>query len=350
MKRPGFIGVLLCAAMAAPALGEEAGIHGAGATFPYPVYAAWAAQYRQVSGVHVTYEPVGSGAGVERFERGAVDFGATDVPLTAGELQRIGAMQFPTVIGGVVPVVNVAGIQSGRIRLSGQVLADIYLGKVTKWNAPAIAGLNPGLHLPSSNITVVHRADASGTTYLWSDFLSRSSVPWRMEVGAGKTVAWPTGVAATGNDGVAASVRRTRASIGYVEYSYARQHHLATASVRNHDGAFVQAGRASFEAAASQARWRDGADLQQSLVDLPGPATWPVVSASFVLLPTRPGTPERTRAAIDFFDWALAHGQSIAVDLDYVPLPDAALALIRRAWMDQVQDAAGRSLGPAPVR
>jgi phosphate transport system substrate-binding protein len=340
MKHALLLAGLVCAA----ALAAEPQIHGAGATFPYPVYARWGEEYKRTTGVEVSYEPVGSGEGVVRLERGAVDFGASDVPLTAEELQRIGATQFPTVIGGVVPVVNLAGVKSGQLHLTGQVLADIFLGKVTKWNAPAIANLNPGLNLPSSNITVVHRADASGTTHLWSDFLTRSNVRWRMEVGVGKTLAWPAGVAAEGNAGVAASVRRTRASIGYVEYAYASQHHLATASLRNHDGQFVQAGREAFEAAAAQALWRDEADLRQSLIDLPGARTWPMVSASFVLVPTRPERPERTRAVLGFFDWALTHGQPFATELGYIPLPEAAAKLVRRTWAADIKDGGGRSL------
>jgi len=318
-------------------------IRGAGATFPYPVYARWGAEYQRGTGVAVAYEPVGSGAGVAALERGAVDFGATDVPLAADELQRLGAMQFPTVIGGVVPVVDLAGIKPGQLRLSGPVLADIYLGKLTKWNAPAIAALNPGLSLPSSHITVVHRADASGTTHLFSDFLARSSVPWRMAVGVGRTLAWPSGVAdvaAAGNEGVAASVQRTRAAIGYVEYAYAAQHHLATASLRNHDGQFVPPSRESFEAAAVQARWHTEADLTQPLLDLPGPGTWPIVSATFVLLPRQA---QRTRDVIRFFDWALAHGQPFAVELSYVPLPDTAVRLVRQSWADRVRGGIGAS-------
>jgi len=339
-----WLGGLLCVAAARHVRAADMELHGAGATFPYPVYALWGAEYKRATGVSLAYEPVGSGAGVAAAESGSVDFGASDIPLSAEELQRLGAMQFPVVIGGVVPVVNLTGIKPGQLRLSGPVLADIYLGKITRWNAPAIAGLNPGLDLPSSRIAVIHRADSSGTTHLWSDFLARSSVPWRMAVGVGKTLAWPAGVAevaATGNEGVAASVQRTRASIGYVEYAYAARHHLATASLRNHDGLFVQATKQAFEAACVQARWRDEADLPQSLIDLPGPGTWPVVSASFVLLPMRPAQPSRTREVVRFFDWALVHGQAAATELGYLPLPDAAVQLVRRSWAAHIREEAG---------
>jgi phosphate transport system substrate-binding protein len=330
--RQRWIGILLCVAMVDAALGAGAVVRGAGATFPYPLYARWAAAYQAATGIEVGYEPVGSGAGVARFEQGAVDFGATDVPLSEAELQRIQAVQFPTVFGGVMPIVNLVGIGPGQLRLSGEVLADIYLGRITKWNASAIVSLNPGLSLPSSRITVVHRSDDSGTTHLWSDFLSRSSPAWRQQVGAGGMLGWPTGVGAQGNEGVAVAVQRTRASIGYVAYAYASPHHLAGVSVRNHDGAFVQADRAAFEAAVQQARWHEPPDLTRSLIDLPGAATWPMVSASFVVLPAHS---ERAVTAMKFFDWALIQGQPVATELNYVPLPEEAIGLVRRAWADR---------------
>lgn len=349
MNRRDLMAGLAGLAAAWPAFGGEAPLRGAGATFPYPVYARWAEAYQRAFGVQIDYEPVGSGAGVERLAGGHVDFGASDVPLSPEELQRIGAMQFPSVIGGVVPVVNLSGVKSGQLRLTGPVLADIYLGKVSKWNDPALTRLNPDLGLPSSHITVVHRSEASGTTHLWSDFLARSSTAWRMNVGVGKTLAWPAGVievAASGNEGVAAAVQRTRASIGYVEYAYASQHHLSTASLRNHDGQFVTADPLSFAAAAVQARWREEADLQQSLIDLPGPQTWPVVSASHVLLRTRPQHPERTLAVLKFLDWALTQGQPLAAELGYLPLPDAAARLVEQAWRTHLRTASGSSLWP----
>ncbi|WP_454725465.1 MULTISPECIES: phosphate ABC transporter substrate-binding protein PstS [Cupriavidus] len=326
------------------AAADATALRGAGATFPYPIYAKWAAEYKRATGVDIAYEAVGSGAGIDLVERGMVDFGASDVPLVAEALQRMGVMQFPAIIGGVVPVMNVSGIGSGALRLSGEVLAQIYLGKITKWNDPAIAALNPGLHLPSTFITVVHRSDASGTTFLWSEFLSRSSAEWRATVGVDKVLAWPAGVASTGNEGVASSVQRTKASIGYVEYAYAEAHHLTTVSVRNRAGAFVQPGEASFEAAAQAARWRRAPDLYQLLIDQPGAASWPITGGTFILLRTTADQPARSLDVLKFFDWALHHGQRLAIDLDYVPVPEPALELIDAAWADQIRSASGEAV------
>lgn len=345
MNRVARLILLLVAALALTAhrssFAADVVLRGAGATFPYPIYAKWAAEYKRATGVDIRYDAVGSGAGIDLVGHGMVDFGASDVPLAAEELQRAGAMQFPAVIGGVVPVMNVGGIKSGELRLSGQVLAEIYLGKITKWNDPAISALNPGLHLPSTFITVVHRSDASGTTFLWSEFLSRSSAEWRAKVGADKVLAWPTGVTGAGNEGVASSVQRTKSSIGYVEYAYAREHNLTTASVRNRDGAFVQPGEASFEAAARAAQWRRSADLYQLLIDQAGAASWPIAGGTFILLRTAADQPARSLEVLKFFDWALHDGQRFAIDLDYVPLPAPALDLIDGVWADQVRSASG---------
>lgn len=332
MKRRAVLLSLAGSSMAGRAAAAGVAIHGAGATFPFLVYAQWAADFLRATGSVVTYDPVGSGAGIEAFEQGRADFGATDVPLSPQALQRLEAVQFPTVIGGVVPVVKLPGIDAGQLRLTGSVVADIYLGRITQWNAPAIASLNPGVRLPSSHITVIHRADASGTTQLWSEFLARASVAWRAQVGVGQRLAWPTGAAfasARGNEGVASAVQRTWASIGYVEASYAARHHLATVALRNHDGQFVQPTREAFEAAAAQARWRDETDLQLSLLDLPGPGTWPIVSASHVVMKRR-ATP-RTPAVLRFFEWAFSHGDT-ATALGYLPLPEPAVQLVRRQW------------------
>lgn len=308
-------------------LAAEAVLHGAGASFPYPVYAAWAAQYQRASGVQIRYEPIGSGAGIARMERGELDFGGTDVPLDDTELRRTGLVQFPAIVGGVVPVVNLGGVKPDGLRFSGAVLADIYLGRITRWNDPALAWLNPDLDLPSSHITVVHRADSSGTSYLWSEFLSRSSPAWRDKLGTGKkTLAWPTGVAATGNEGVASAVQRTRAAIGYVEFAYARQHRLSTASLQNRSGSFVQASLDSFRAALQ------AGDLRQPLVDLPGAAAWPITGASFILLRKTAGRAE----LLKFFDWAFRHGQAAAVELDYLPLPASAIDLVEQLWAEQL--------------
>jgi phosphate transport system substrate-binding protein len=309
-------------------------LHGAGATFPQPAYAAWSAQYRHESGTEIAYDAVGSGEGVARVERGATDFGATDAPLDLETLARQGLFQFPAVIGAVVPVVNVPGIGAGQLKLTGQVLADIYLGKVRRWNDPAIAALNPGLALPPVNITVVHRADPSGTTFLWSDYLSKVDARWQSAIGAATTLDWPVGVGGIGNEGVASYVQRTRASIGYVEYAYARQHKLTGVSLRNREGAFVQPGKASFMAAVAAAPWHRAADLHQVLTNEPGAASWPIMGASFILLPLQAGRAERSMAAMAFFAWAMTAGQDIAEGLGYVPVPTEAVALVRQGWRE----------------
>jgi phosphate transport system substrate-binding protein len=332
---------------AGASFGADAVIHGAGATFPFPLYAKWAADYQRETGVDVRYDPVGSGAGVQQIERKLVDFGASDVPLARAELQRLGLVQFPAVIGGVVPVVNLSGIKSADLKLSGQVLGDIYLGKIRKWNDRAIVALNPGLSLPSSNITVVHRSDSSGTTFLWSAFLSRSSPEWQATVGTANLLAWPVGVAEAGNEGVASAVQRTRVSIGYVEYAYAAQHKLSVVSVRNREGHFVAPGAVAFESAASSARWEVVADLDQSLIDQAGPASWPITAATYVLLRARPEDADRTREVIKFFDWALRRARKTASDLDYVPIPDSAIDLIGRVWSEQVRLRDGGAVWPA---
>ncbi|HEY4079359.1 MAG TPA: phosphate ABC transporter substrate-binding protein PstS [Burkholderiaceae bacterium] len=341
-----FLLALVALLAASASFAQSAPIRGAGATFPAPVYARWAAQYRPSSGIEIRYEAIGSGAGIERIEHRQVDFGASDIPLTSAERERMGLLQFPVVIGGVVPVVNISGVKSGELRLTGRVLADIYLGKVRKWNDRAIAELNPKLDLPSSNITVVHRADSSGTTQLWSEFLSRANPEWKARVGAAKLLNWPTGVADVGNEGVASSVQRTRMSIGYVEYAYARQHQLSVASLRNRDGRFVMPRRSAFEAAAAAASWNSPADLDQALVDPAGADSWPLVGASFILLPTEPQASGRTLEAMRFFEWALKNGQQSAEDLDYVPLPHAAVRQIEKAF-EQLQTSKREKLAAA---
>jgi phosphate transport system substrate-binding protein len=307
-----------------------ADVRGAGATFPYPIYSAWAEQYQRETGIGVEYAAIGSVAGREAIERQQVDFGATDLPLAPTELARLKLRQFPTVIGGVVPVLNITGIASGELKLTGAVLAAVYLGKLRKWNDAAIAELNPGLDLPDANITVVHRSDGSGTTRLWSAFLSGASDDWRDSVGSASTLAWPVGVAETGNEGVASAVQRTRFAVGYVEYAYARQHRLSVASLRNRDGLFVMPGIASFEAAARGASWQGDAAMTRSMVDSPGAASWPITAASFILLPTEPDDPRGSAGALAFFRWSLGHHAQTAIDLGYLPLPERLIAPVKR--------------------
>jgi len=299
-------------------------LHGAGATFTAPVYARWAQAGASACGCTLRYDAVGSGLGLERVERGEVDFGASDVALEAPELERHGLRQFPAVIGAVVPVVHIDGLAPGVLALDAATLSAIYRGVIRKWDDPAIAALNRGVPLPDAHITVVHREDASGTTDLFSRWLARGDDAWRAEVGRGPALKWPAGIAGRGNEGVASLVQRTRWSIGYVEYAYARRHGLADVVLPASEGARVRAGRESFEAAVRGARWQGPADLAQDLTGAPGPASWPIVGASYVLVPVgKPATADVLR----FFRWGLESGGAEASGLDYVPLPAAAVKL-----------------------
>ncbi|MCK9687468.1 phosphate ABC transporter substrate-binding protein PstS [Scleromatobacter humisilvae] len=312
---------LACGARAAEPL------HGAGATFPAPVYEAWAEAYEQASGMRVRYDPVGSGLGIEMATKGHVDFGATDAPLSADQLAAAGLRQFPVVVGAVVPVVNIAGIAPGRLVLDAFAISAIYRGEIVNWRDPAIAKLNPGLALPDARITVVHRADASGSTWLWTHWLSESDPFWQQQIGTGSTIAWPVGAEGLGNEGVASLVQRTRAAIGYVAYAYAREHHLSDVALPSHDGPVVRAGRGAFEAALAGAHWHSVEDLAGSLTNGPGAGSWPIVGASYVLVRSSGAAVERVDA---FFDWALTSGSGVANDLGYVALPPDVVALVRR--------------------
>jgi phosphate transport system substrate-binding protein len=320
---PALVAVLTFA-LAGPAYATEP-VHGAGATFPAPVYDAWAEAYAHATGTPVRYDAIGSGLGVELATQGQVDFGATDAPLPADRLAATGLRQFPAVIGAVVPVVNIAGVAPGSLVLDAHVVSAIYRGAIVRWNDPAIAALNPGLALPSTRITVVHRADASGSTWLWSRWLAESDPAWRDALGSGTTLAWPVGTEGLGNEGVASLVQRTRSAIGYVAYAYAREHHLSDARLPARDGALVRAERASFEAAVAAAHWHDAADLAGSLTNEPGPRSWPIVGASYVLV--RPGGAPAARAEA-FFAWALRSGRGVVSDLGYVPLPAEAAEVV----------------------
>jgi phosphate transport system substrate-binding protein len=310
--------------------GAHAGepLHGAGATFPAPVIEAWADAWTASSGKAVRYDPIGSGLGAELAGHGQVDFGVTDAPLPADRLAAAGLRQVPVVIGAVVPVVHIAGIAPGQLVLDAATISAIYRGRIVNWRDPAIAALNPRLALPDARITVVHRADASGSTWLWSRWLSESDAAWRQSLGTGTTLAWPAGDAGLGNEGVASLVQRTRAAIGYVAWAYARSHHLSDVALPSHDGPVVHAERASFEAAVAALPWRDPADLSRGLTDAPGPRSWPLVGASYVLLP-RDG--ERAADVEAFVAWAWTSGASLANELGYVALPPEAVDIARRA-------------------
>jgi phosphate transport system substrate-binding protein len=337
-------GFIASAALAIGVQAHAVDITGAGATFPFPVYAKWAEAYKQKTGTSMNYQSIGSGAGIKQIQAKTVDFGASDAPLKPDELQKSGLMQFPAVIGGVVPIVNLEGIKPGELKVTGPVLADIYLGKIKKWNDKAIADLNPGLQLPAENITVVRRSDGSGTSFLWTDYLSKVSPEWKEKVGAATAVAWPEGVGGKGNEGVASYVQRIKGAVGYVEYAYAKRNKMAHLSVRNRDGQFVQPDDETFQAAASYADWKNAPGFYQILTDQPGKTSWPITGASFILVPTVSDKPDKTREVLKFFDWALKNGQKMAIELDYVPIPDPVVKLVNDAWKTQIKDSAGKPL------
>lgn len=319
-------------------------VTGAGASFPAPVYAKWADAYNRASGARVNYQSVGSGAGIRQIRGKTVDFGASDAPLKDEELARDGLIQFPTVIGGVVPVVNIAGIKPGEIRMTGQVLGDIYLGKITQWNDPALKALNPGVRLPEAAISVVRRADGSGTSFLFTHYLSRVNSDWRDRVGEGTAVNWPTGAGGKGNEGVSAFVQRLPNSIGYVEFAYAKQNKMSHVLLRNKDGYFVGPDDLTFKAAAVGADWSKS--FYQILTDQPGKDAWPITGATFILMHTTQDKPAQATAALKFFDWAFRHGDNMAAELEYVVLPDPVKQLVRNAW-GGIKDSTGK---PVPMR
>jgi phosphate transport system substrate-binding protein len=314
-------------------------VTGAGATFPAPLYSKWADAYNKATGVKINYQSVGSGAGLRQIRGKTVDFGASDMPLTDAELAKDGLVQFPTVIGGVVPVVNLKGITPGQLRLTGQVLGDIYLGKITKWNDPALVALNPGVPLPDSAIAVVRRADGSGTTFIFSNYLSKVNAEWKGKVGEGTAVNWPTGAGGKGNEGVAAFVQRLPNSIGYVEYSYAKANKMSHVLMKNQAGTFVAPDDANFKAAAASAAWDKS--FFQILTEQPGKDAWPITGATFIMMHKAQDKPASATASLKFFDWALAGGDAMATELEYVPLPDPVKGLVRRSWAE-IKDASGK--------
>ena len=318
-------------------------ITGAGATFPYPIYAKWAEAYKAKTGVGMNYQSIGSGGGIKQIQNKTVDFGASDMPLKPEELEKDGLLQFPTVIGGDVPVVNLEGVKPGELKLTGPLLASIYLGKITKWNDPAIVKLNPGVKLLDSEITVVHRSDGSGTTFIWVNYLSKMSPEWKEKVGEGTSVAWPTGVGGKGNEGVASYVQRVKGSIGYVEYAYALQNKMTYAQVQNREGNFVSPSSETFKAAAAGADWTKAPGYYLMLTDQPGKNAWPISGATFILMYKNQPKPETAKEVLKFFDWAYSpEGDKLADSLDYVPLPDAVTSQIKSAWKSQIKDTSGK--------
>jgi len=320
-------------------LAQAQQITGAGASFPAPIYAKWAAEYNKVTGVQVNYQSVGSGAGIKQIDSKTVDFGASDMPLTDDVLAKKGQFQFPTVIGGTVPVINIKGIGPGQMKLDGQVLGDIYLGKITKWNDAAIKALNPGLALPDADIAPVRRADGSGTTFNFTNYLSRVHPEWKTKVGEGTAVNWPVGAGGKGNEGVAAFVNRLPNSIGYVEYSYVIQNKMTYAQMKNKDGVFVSPSEEAFKAAAAGADWNKS--FYQLITDQPGKASWPISTATFILMYNVQDKPANATETFKFFTWAFKSGDKLASSLDYVALPDSVIANIEKAW-GKVKDTAGK--------
>jgi phosphate transport system substrate-binding protein len=316
-------------------------VSGAGASFPAPVYARWADAYNKATGGRVSYQSVGSRAGLRQIRGKTVDFGASDAPLSDTDLAKEGLIQFPTVIGGVVPVVNIKGIKPGQMKLTGAVLGDIYLGKITKWNDAAIAALNPGALLPDSAIAVVRRADGSGTSFLFTNYLSKVSPDWKSKVGEGIVVDWPTGVGGKGNEGVSLHVQRLPNSIGYVEHAYVKQHKMSHVQMRNQAGNIVAPSDASFKAAAANADWSKS--FNHVLTDQPGKDSWPITGATFIIMHAKQDKPQQASAALKFFDWAYTNGDHMAIELDYVPMPDNAKGNIRRHWRN-VTDRTGKSV------
>jgi phosphate transport system substrate-binding protein len=329
---------------AATGSGEKvaAQITGAGATFIFPLITKWSADYNAATGNQVNYQSIGSGGGIAQIKAGTVDFGSSDAPLSSEELAEAGLLQFPSVIGGVVPVVNVAGIEAGELKLTGPLLADIYLGKVKAWNDPAIAAINPGLELPATKINLVQRSDGSGTTFNFTNYLTKVSPAWKEAVGEGKSVQWPDGVGGKGNEGVASYVQQIDGSIGYVELAYALQNNMAYAMMQNAAGNFVAPSAEAFAAAAATADWTSVQDFNLVITNAPGEQAWPITATNFILMYEQPADPERSAAAREFFTWALENGQQQAAELDYVPLPPELVGQIERYWAAEFKGAAAQ--------
>ncbi len=339
-------GVAILVGTSGGALAADQVVSGAGATFPYPIYAQWADAYNKLTGVKLNYQAIGSGGGIAQIKAKTVDFGASDAPLTKAQLDEAGLMQFPMIMGGVVPVVNLKGIEAGRLKLTPTLLADIYLGKVTKWDDPAVAKVNPGLKLPGKAITVVHRSDGSGTTWIYTNYLDKVSPAWHEKVGTDKAVDWPAGVGGKGNQGVAAYVQKINGSIGYVEFAYALQSKMAYVMLQNRDGEFVAPTMDTFMAAAANADWKDAPGFYLVLTDQPGKTSWPITGASFILMYKNQKNMATAEAVLKFFDWSYRHGDEMARKLDYVPMPDNVVQLVQEAWKSRIAGSDGSEIWP----
>ncbi len=346
MRLNQFVKTAVVAAGAAVAFSSAvaADITGAGATFPYPIYAKWAEAYKAATGNGLNYQSIGSGGGIKQIKAKTVDFGASDMPLKAADLEAGGLIQFPAIMGGVVPIVNLEGVTPGQLKMTPDVLAAIYLGKVVKWNDAQITALNPGVKLPDADITVVHRSDGSGTTFLWTDFLSKTNADFKTTVGAGTAVKWPAGVGGKGNEGVAANVQRIKGSIGYVEYAYAKKNKMSHTQLKNRDGQFVQPDDASFKAAAAGAEWAKTPGMEVVLTNQVGKASWPITGASFILMHKSQASAERAKEVLKFFDWSYKNGGAMATELDYVAMPPAVIKLVQDEWKADLKDASGKAV------
>ena len=325
------------ASLALAATAHAVDISGAGATFPYPVYSKWADAYKQQTGVGLNYQSIGSGGGIKQIKAKTVTFGASDKPLEPAELKESGLVQFPMIIGGVVPVVNVKGVKGGQLTLDGATVAGIYLGEITKWNDAKIQKLNPKLALPNIAIAPIYRSDGSGTNFLFTDYLSKSSPKFKESIGANAAVQWPAGIGAKGNEGVANMTTQTDGAIGYVEYAYAKQNNMAYALLVNKGGKAVAPSAESFQAAAANADWAHAPGYYLILTDQPGAASWPITGASFILVYASPPKPSETGEALKFFDWAYKNGAKMAAELDYVPLPEGLIKQVRATWKSDIK-------------
>jgi phosphate transport system substrate-binding protein len=320
---------------------QAAEINGAGATFPYPIYAKWAEAYAAKTGVKMNYQSIGSGGGIKQITEKTVDFGASDMPLKPPDLEKSDLTQFPLIMGGVVPVINVQGVQPGQLKLNGNLLADIYLGKVTKWNDPAIASLNSGVKLPDLAIAPVYRSDGSGTTFIFTHYLSEVSPEWKEKIGENTSVQFPTGIGGKGNEGVSAMASRTSGAIGYVEYAYAKQNKLTYTLLENRDRKFVSPDIRTFQSAAANADWTKAPGFYLLLTNQPGNDSWPITGASFILMHKKQDRPEVAREALNFFDWAYHNGDKMAEELDYVPMPDSVVKLVEQS-LQQIKGPDGK--------
>ena len=341
------LGAML-AGLGAVGSANAAEISGAGATFPYPIYAKWAEAYKAKTGVSMNYQSIGSGGGIQQIKKKTVNFGASDAPLKPAELDEAGLTQFPMIMGGIVPVVNLPGVKPGEMKLTGPVLADIFLGKVSKWNDPAIAKLNPGIKLPDQAIAVVHRSDGSGTTYNFADYLAKVSPEWKDKVGVNTSVEWPVGLGGKGNEGVSAVTSQTAGSIGYVEYAYALQNKMTYALMGNKEGNFVAPNAASFQSAAANANWKGTPGYALLLTDQPGKDSWPITASSFILVYKKQDDAATAKAVLDFFAWSYANGAKMAEELDYVPMPASVVSLVEGTWKNEIKGADGKPVWTGP--